>query len=227
MAAALPGGIDMRGIVPRRARSGYTRAPMSKHRLEAFTDGVVAILITVLVLELRLPDGAGADLDALRPAVPVFLTYVLSFVFLAIYWNNHHHMLHAASRVSGSVLWANMHLLFWLSLVPFMTGWMGRNPRAPVPVALYGAVLLAAAIAYTVLQACLIRANGPGSALAEATGVDTKGKLSVALYASAIALAFVSAWISQAIYVLVALVWIVPDRRIEARYDPATRSAGR
>ncbi|HVN75134.1 MAG TPA: TMEM175 family protein [Thermoanaerobaculaceae bacterium] len=188
---------------------------MSKGRLEAFSDGVVAILITILVLELRVPQGSGWE--ALRPLLPVFLTYVLSFVFLGIYWNNHHHMLHLADRINGKVLWANLHLLFWLSLVPFVTGWMGANHFASVPAAAYGAVLLMAAVAYTILQRAIIAGQGEGSRLAAAIGSDAKGKLSLALYAAAIALAFVDQWISDALYVVVAAMWLVPDRRIESR----------
>ena len=186
---------------------------MSKTRLEAFSDGVIAILITIMVLELKVPHGT--DLAALEPLLPVFLTYVLSFVFLGIYWNNHHHMLHAVERVSGGVLWANLHLLFWLSLVPFVTGWMGENHFAPLPTAVYGAVLLLAGGAYVVLQSTIIAEQGPGSKLEAAVGRDVKGKVSFALYAAAIPLAFVHQWISDAIYVLVALMWLVPDRRIE------------
>jgi len=188
---------------------------MSKGRLEAFSDGVVAILITILVLELHVP--RGADWAALRPLLPVFLTYVLSFVFLGIYWNNHHHMLHLAERVNGKVLWANLHLLFWLSLVPFVTGWMGENHLASVPAATYGAVLLMAAIAYTILKNTIIAAGGPDSRLAAAVGSDVKGKVSVGLYVAAIALAFVSYWLAEALFVVVALIWLVPDRRIESR----------
>ena len=194
---------------------------MSKGRLEAFSDGVIAILITILVLELRPPHGVG--LDALQPLVPKLLTYLLSFVYLGIYWNNHHHMLHAAERVSGSVLWANLHLLFWLSLVPFVTGWMGENHAAPIPTAGYGVVLLCAALAYTLLQSRIIAAHSGGK-LARAVGGDAKGKLSIALYAAAIPAAFVSSWISVALYVVVALVWLVPDRRIEAQLCLSTRS---
>jgi len=190
---------------------------MSKGRLEAFSDGVIAILITILVLELRVPKGA--DLASLRPLLPVFLTYVLSFVFLGIYWNNHHHMLHLAERVNGRILWANLHLLFWLSLVPFTTGWMGENHFASLPTAAYGVVLLMAAIAYTILQRTIIAGHGPSSRLFAAIGSDVKGKLSVALYAAAIALAFVNQWLSDALYVTVALIWLVPDRRIESRVD--------
>ncbi len=188
---------------------------MTKSRLEAFSDCVISILITIMVLELKVPEGA--TWSALRPLVPVFLTYVLSFVFLAIYWNNHHHMLHAAQRINGKILWANLHLLFWLSLVPFITGWMGANHFAPVPTAVYGIVLLMAAVAFTILKDLLVAAQGPDSELAEALGGDTKGKLSLALYVAAIPLAFVNQWISAALYVAVALLWLVPDPRIESR----------
>ena len=188
---------------------------MSKGRLEAFSDGVVAILITILVLELRVPHGD--NWQALRPLLPVFLTYVLSFVFLGIYWNNHHHMLHTADRINGKILWANLHLLFWLSLVPFVTGWMGENHFASVPAAVYGGVLLMAGIAYTILKNAIVAEHGPESTLAAAVGSDVKGKLSVALYVAAIVLAFVNQWFTDAIYVLVALMWLVPDRRIESR----------
>ena len=190
---------------------------MSKVRLEAFSDGVIAILMTIMVLELKVPHGA--DMAALRPLLPVFLTYVLSFVFLGIYWNNHHHMLQATERINGRILWANLHLLFWLSLVPFTTGWMGENHFAPLPTAIYGVVLLLAAVAYTILQAAIIAHHGPSSKLAAAVGGDTKGRLSLALYAAAIPLAFVEEWISDAIYVFVALMWLVPDRRIESRLE--------
>jgi uncharacterized membrane protein len=189
---------------------------VGKGRLEAFSDGVIAILITILVLELRVPKGA--DLRALGPLLPVFLTYVLSFVFLGIYWNNHHHMLIATERINGRILWANLHLLFWLSLVPFATGWMGENHFAALPTAVYGAVMLAAGVAYTILQKAIIAEHGKESKLAVAVGEDWKGKASVLLYAFAIPLAFVNEWLSDAIYVLVALVWLVPDRRIESRY---------
>ncbi|HEY6912247.1 MAG TPA: TMEM175 family protein [Myxococcales bacterium] len=189
---------------------------MNKARLEAFSDGVFAILITILVLELKVPHGD--DLHALAPLLPVFLTYVLSFVYLGIYWNNHHHMLHATSRINGKVLWANLHLLFWLSLVPFTTGWMGENHFASLPTAVYGAVLLAAALAYYVLQATIISEQGPDGKLARALGRDLKGKISPLLYSAAIPLAFVREWIADAIYVAVALIWLVPDRRIESRF---------
>ena len=189
---------------------------MTKGRLEGFSDGVIAILITIMVLELKVPHGT--DWDALQPLVPVFLTYVLSFVMVGIYWNNHHHMLHAAERINGKVMWANLHLLFWLSLTPFITGWMGENHFAPLPTALYGAVLLCSGIAYTILQAAVIGAQGPHSNLAAAVGRDLKGKLSIAAYVVAIPMAFVHQWISDALYVAVALLWLVPDRRIEARF---------
>ena len=186
---------------------------MGKGRVEAFSDGVFAILITIMVLEMKVPHGAG--LDALTPVLPVFLSYVLSFVYLAIYWNNHHHMLHAAQRVNGAILWANLHLLFWLSLFPFVTGWMGENHFAAAPMALYGVVLLMAAIAYFVLQNAIIASQGTHSLLAKAVGRDLKGKLSPVLYATAIVAAFFRPSISGGIYVLVALMWLVPDRRIE------------
>ena len=190
---------------------------MTKGRLEAFSDGVIAILITIMVLELKVP--RGADMRALRPLLPVFLTYVLSYIYLGIYWTNHHHMLHATTRINGKVLWANLHLLFWLSLVPFATGWMGENHFASLPTAVYGVVLLLAAIAYVILQNTIIAAHGEQSKLAIAVGRDVKGKLSPLLYAAAIPLAFVREWIADAIYVLVALMWLVPDRRIESRFQ--------
>jgi uncharacterized membrane protein len=190
---------------------------MGKGRLEAFSDGVIAILITIMVLELRVPHGDG--LEALRPVFPVFLTYVLSFVFLGIYWNNHHHMLHATTRINGKILWANLHLLFWLSLVPFVTGWMGENHFAPMPTAAYGFVLFFSGVAFLVLQKTIIGHQGKNSKLAAAVGEDRKGKLSALLYAAAIPLAFVHQWISDAIYVFVALMWLVPDPRIEAKLE--------
>lgn len=188
---------------------------MPKGRLEAFSDGVIAILITIMVLELKVPHGT--DLEALRPLLPVFLTYVLSFIYLGIYWNNHHHLLQAAERINGKILWANLHLLFWLSLIPFVTGWMGENHFAPLPTAGYGVVLLLAAIAYTILQTAIVGLHGPNSRLAGAVGKDVKGKLSIALYAIAIQAAFVNQWIADALYVSVALIWLVPDRRIERK----------
>jgi uncharacterized membrane protein len=188
---------------------------MTKTRLEAFSDGVVAIIITIMVLELETP--AAADWAALQPRVPELLTYVLSFVFIGIYWSNHHHMLHAAQHVNGAVLWANLHLLFWLSLVPFVTAWIGHFHDDAAPTAAYGAVLLMAAVAYTVLQSVIIRSHGPQSLLKRAIGTDRKGYVSLAAYAAAIVLAFVNPWISDAIYVSTALAWLVPDRRIETR----------
>jgi uncharacterized membrane protein len=186
---------------------------MGKNRFEAFSDGVIAIIITIMVLEMKVPHGE--SLQTLRPLVPVFLSYVLSFIYLGIYWNNHHHMLHATHKVSGSMLWANLHLLFWLSLVPFVTGWMGENHFAPVPCALYGVVLLMCAIAYYILQELIIASQGPDSILRKAVRGDWKGKLSPGFYLLAIPMAFVSEWISMSLYVLVALIWLVPDRRIE------------
>ena len=190
---------------------------MTKGRLEAFTDGVMAVIITVMVLELKAPHGA--DLAALEPLMPVFLTYVLSFVYLGIYWNNHHHMLHATERINGGILWANLHLLFWLSLVPFVTAWLGENHFSSWPTAVYGIVMLCAGIAYYILQTAIVNAQGPGSKLARAIGADRKGKLSPVLYAAAIPLAFVNEMLSDAIYIAVALIWLVPDRRIERRLD--------
>jgi len=186
---------------------------MTKGRLEAFTDGVIAILITILVLELRAPHGA--DLAALAPLGPTVLSYILSFIFLAIYWNNHHHLMHAARHVDGRVLWANVHLLFWLSLVPFATAWMDENHFAALPVAVYGVVLFMAAVGFTILVRALIARHGPNSTLARAVGPDRKGWVSLAMYGAAIPLAFVSRWIALALYVAVAITWLVPDRRIE------------
>jgi uncharacterized membrane protein len=189
---------------------------MSKGRIEAFSDGVIAILITIMVLELKVPHGQ--DWGALRQVVPVFLTYALSFVLLGIYWANHHHMLHATTRINGAILWANLHLLFWLSLVPFVTGWMGETDLARVPTAVYGIVLLLAAFAWQILQRAIIsdRAN---SKLAAAVGKDWKGNLSAVTYLVAVAIALIRPWIAAALYVLVALMWLVPDRRIESRLD--------
>jgi uncharacterized membrane protein len=186
---------------------------MSKGRLEAFSDGVIAIIITIMVLALEAPHEA--DLAALVPLAPVFLSYLLSFVFLGIYWNNHHHLFQAIKHVDGRVLWANLHLLFWLSLVPFVTGWMGANPLAVWPTALYGVVLLLAAVAFFILVRVLISVHGRDSALAMAIGRDFKGKISPVFYLVAIPLSFVSAWLAYALYVLVAVMWLVPDRRIE------------
>ena len=194
---------------------------MGKNRLEAFSDGVFAIIITIMVLELKVPHSAG--LAALLQLWPVFLSFVLSFVFLGIYWNNHHHMLNAVGRISGRNLWANLHLLFWLSLIPFVTGWMGENHFATGPVALYGVVLLCAACAYLLLQRSLIKADGPDCLLAQAVGGDWKGNLSPLTYAAAIALAFVHPWISCALYIVAAAVWLLPDPRIERKIVPAER----
>ena len=191
---------------------------MSKGRLEAFSDGVIAILITIMVLELHMPDGV--TWEALRHEVPVLLAYALSFVYLGIYWNNHHHMLAAVRRINGAALWANLHLLFWLSLVPFATGWMSENGFPPVPTAVYGIVLLAAAVAYYVLQGTLLRARG-NDLLAEAIGGDLKGKASPYLYCLAIALSLVQPWLGVVVYVGVALMWLVPDRRLERRVTAA------
>ncbi len=188
---------------------------MSKTRLEAFSDGVIAILITIMVLELKIPHGGGWA--ALRPVLPVFLTYLMSFVFVGIYWNNHHHMLHMVTSIDGRILWANLHLLFWLSLVPFATGWMGENDFAPLPTAAYGLLLLLCGVAYTLLQAAIIAHQGAESRLAAAVGRDLKGKLSAAAYAVAIPCAFARPGIALAIYVAVSLMWLVPDRRIESR----------
>jgi uncharacterized membrane protein len=191
---------------------------MSKNRLEAFSDGVIAIIITIMVLEMKVPKGA--EPSALQPLFYIFLSYVLSFVYLGIYWNNHHHMLHATRRVTGAILWANLHLLFWLSLVPFVTGWMGENHFAPAPTALYGVVLLLAAIAYYILQRTILVSEGPGCLLERAIGKDLKGKLSPLLYLIAIPLAFVEETISGILYGLVALMWLIPDRRIERVLAP-------
>lgn len=190
---------------------------MKKGRLEAFSDGVIAIIITIMVLELKIPHGT--DWESLRPLVPVFLTYVLSFVYLGIYWNNHHHMLYITDQINGRILWANMHLLFWLSLIPFVTGWMGENHFAPLPTAVYGVVMLAASIAYYTLQKLIIGQQGANSKLKAAVGKDIKGKLSPLIYVAAIALAFVNQWISDGLYVLVALMWLIPDRRIESQLN--------
>jgi|SRR6202035_3229996 len=186
---------------------------MGKDRLAAFSDGVIAIIITIMVLELKVPHGA--DWATLRGVAPNFVAYVLSFVYLAIYWNNHHHLLHTVTRVDGLILWANSHLLFWLSLVPAATGWMGENFLAPLPTAVYGVSLLMPAIAYQLLQRAIVHQQGKHSVLASALGNDFKGKLSPLLYAAAVALAFVDAWLSIAIYALVAVMWLIPDRRIE------------
>ncbi len=188
---------------------------MGTTRLEAFSDGVIAIIITIMVLELKMPDGG--DLQALKPVLPHLLSYVLSFVFLGIYWNNHHHLLHVTHRVSGGVMWANLHLLFWLSHVPAMTGWLGDHHQEAVPTALYGAVLFFSGIAFTILQRSIIAQDGKESPLANALGSDVKGMLSLGLYGASVLLAFVEPRISDALFVAVALMWLVPDRRIESR----------
>ena len=192
---------------------------MNKTRLEAFSDAVIAILITIMVLEFKVP--AGADVDALRPLVPVFLYYILSFIYLGIYWNNHHHMFQAVQRVNGVALWANLHLLFWLSLVPFATAWMAEHHTEPLPTALYGVVLLGAAVAYILLQTALIREDPEANAvLARAVGSDLKGKVSIACYVLAILLAFVSRGVADLLFIVVAIIWLIPDRRIERRIGP-------
>lgn len=186
---------------------------MPKNRLEAFSDGVIAIIITIMVLELKVPHGV--EVAALKPLLPVYLSYVLSFVYVGIYWNNHHHLLHAVRHVTAAIMWANLHLLFWLSLVPFATGWMGENHFAALPTALYGCVLLMAAVAYLILQNLIVAAHERDSALGATLGSDLKGKLSLAGYVAAIGLAFVNQWLSDALYVLVAVMWLIPDRRVE------------
>ena len=186
---------------------------MTTGRLETFSDGVLAIIITIMVLEMKVPHDA--EFAALQPLIPVLLSYVLSFIYLGIYWNNHHHMMHVVHRVSGGVLWANLLLLFWLSLIPFVTGWMGENHFAPAPMALYGVVLLMAAVSYTLLVRATLKVEGPDSLLARAIGMDRKGKASMLLYVVGIAASFLSSWLSGTMYVAVALIWLVPDRRIE------------
>jgi len=189
---------------------------MSSGRLEAFSDGVIAIIITIMVLELRPPEGSG--FDGLEPLLPKFLAYLLSFVLVGIYWNNHHHLLSATRRVNGAVLWANLHLLFWLSLFPFFTGWMGENHFETLPTAAYGCVLLMAGIAYYILKTAIIAAQGDDSTLADALGRDTKGKISPVIYLVAVPIAFVDRWVALGLYVAVSLMWLVPDRRIESRF---------
>ena len=190
---------------------------MGTQRLEAFSDGVLAIIITIMVLELKVPHGE--DLAALTPLIPVFLSYVLSFIYVGIYWNNHHHMLHVTEFVSASILWSNLLLLFWLSLIPFVTGWMGENNFAAVPTALYGFVLLMAAISYSLLQHSIIKTHGPDCLLAKATGKDIKGKLSILFYIVAMVSAYCANWAAEFLYLLVALIWLIPDRRIEQHVD--------
>jgi uncharacterized membrane protein len=197
---------------------------MNTDRLAAFSDGVIAILITIMVLELKVPHGI--DFAALSGLVPIFLVYVLSFVILGIYWNNHHHMFYLTDRITGGILWANLHLLFWLSLMPFVTGWMGENHFAPIPTALYGAVLLMSGVAYYILEQTIIRSQGAKSKLKAAVGNDFKGEISVVLYAIAIPLAFVHQLLADAIYVSVALMWLIPDRRIEAFFNDTADERG-
>jgi uncharacterized membrane protein len=194
---------------------------MRKERLEAFSDGVLAIIITIMVLEIKVP--LGDKLSDLRPLIPVFSSYILSFIYIGIYWNNHHHMMHTVKSVTGDILWANLHLLFWLSLVPFVTGWMGENHFKTIPVALYGIILLMAAIAYYILQNRIIVNHGPDSILARAIGNDLKGKMSPILYLLAIGLSWVNGWLSGGIYVLVAFMWLIPDRRIEVIFREGQR----
>jgi uncharacterized membrane protein len=196
---------------------------MSKARMEAFSDAVLAIIITIMVLELKIPHGA--ELTALRPLIPVFLSYGLSFLYLGIYWTNHHHMLYVTHRVNGAILWANLHLLFWLSLVPFVTGWMGESHLAPGPTAVYGVILLLAAIAYLLLQHAILRQEGADSTLAAAVGRDWKGKISSLIYAVAILVAFVRPWMAGGLYVVAAMMWLVPDRRIERKVSGASTRA--
>lgn len=186
---------------------------MVKGRLEAFSDGVIAIIITIMVLELKVPHEK--DLAALRPLIPIFLSYILSFIYIGIYWNNHHHLLQAVRHVNGRILWANLHLLFWLSLVPFVTAWVGENQFAPIPVALYGVILLFAAVAYFILTKTLIDHHGKDSSLAIALGKDFKGKISIVIYALAIVISLINSWLASALYILVAIMWLIPDRRIE------------
>ncbi|MBV6478900.1 MAG: Potassium channel [Ignavibacteria bacterium] len=190
---------------------------MTKNRLEAFSDGVLAIIITIMVLELKIPHGS--DWESLRPVIPVLLCYIMSFIYVAIYWNNHHHMIYTVKKVSGGILWANMHLLFWLSLIPFTTGWMGENHFTPLPVALYGVVLLMSAAAYIILQKQIIKKQGNDSVLKNAIGKDLKGYISLILYLIAIPFSFITTWVSEVSYFLVAMMWLIPDKRIEKNLD--------
>ena len=207
-----------------RLTSGYSPG-MGKGRLEAFSDGVIAVIITIMVLEMKVPHGS--DAGALAPLVPVFLTYVLSFVFVALYWNNHHHLFHAVHKVNGATLWANMHLLFWLSLVPFVTAWMGENHFAPVPVAAYGVVLLGSAVAYFIMTRVLLANHARDSLLARALGSDFKGRISVLMYVTAIAVAFTLPWLAGLLYAAVSVIWLVPDRRMENVLAAAGHGGGR
>jgi TMEM175 potassium channel family protein len=206
-------------LCPPYGAEKYRESRMDKDRLLAFSDGVIAIIITIMVLELKAPHGA--DWSDLAQVVPGFLSYVVSFTYVAIYWNNHHHLLYTSTHVNGTILWANMHLLFWLSLIPFATAWSGENNFAPVPTAVYGVAVLMPGCAYSLLQKTILRVEGPDSTLARALGRDLKGKGSIVLYAAAIALAFVNHWVSIAIYLAVALIWLIPDRRIERMFGAA------
>jgi uncharacterized membrane protein len=206
-------GRERHGLGERHLRGDRGVTGMPKARLEAFSDGVIAVIITIMVLEMKVPHGT--DLASLLPLWPVFIAYLMSFVYVGIYWNNHHHLLHAVDHVSGGILWSNLHLLFWLSLVPFVTGWMSENHFAALPVALYGVVLLLSALAFVLLTQCLIVIHGKGSQLARSIHGDAKGKISIAIYAVAIPLAFVRSWIALGLYAIVATLWFVPDRRIE------------
>jgi uncharacterized membrane protein len=197
---------------------------MNKSRLEAFSDGVIAVIITIMVLEMKVPHGA--DLQALGSVLPAFLVYVLSFIYVGIYWNNHHHLMYAAKRIDGRVMWSNLHLLFWLSVVPFTTGWMGENHFATIPTAVYGCVLLFAAIAYTILQRSLLAVNREDTPLGTAIGADAKGMISLVLYLAAIGLAFLNHWISDVLYVAVAAIWLAPDPRIERAVAPTLHRPG-
>lgn len=190
---------------------------MGKGRLEAFSDGVLAIIITIMVLEMKVPHGA--DWDSLKPLAPVFMSYILSFIYIGIYWNNHHHLLHAVHKISGKVMWANNHLLFWLSLMPFASGWMGENHFASLPTAVFGVDLLMAGVAYYILAQSLIKLHGKESVIARAVGRDSKGKISVIIYAAGVGLSCLNGWISLALYTLVAIIWLIPDRRIEKKLD--------
>ena len=189
---------------------------MNSNRLEAFSDGVLAIIITIMVLELKVPHGS--EVEEIKPLLPVFLSYVLSFIYIGIYWNNHHHLMHTVQKVNGSILWANLHLLFWLSLIPFVTGWIGENHFSELPMALYGVVLLMAAIAYFILQSTILNVQGKNSMLAKAVGKDLKGKASPVVYTIAIIVSFYNSWIAGALYILMALIWLIPDKRIEKVY---------
>ena len=206
----------------RNAERGLTKLNcMGKGRLEAFSDGVMAIIITIMVLEMKVPEGD--KLADLQPLIPVFMSYILSFVMVAIYWNNHHHLMHATHKINGSAMWANSHLLFWLSLLPFASGWMGENHFSSIPTALFGVDLFMAGVAYYILAKCLVKLHGEDSTLGRAVGNDTKGKISVVVYAAGIALAYFNGWISLVLYALVAIIWFIPDQRIERKLEEETK----